>query len=126
MAKTSYYIAPAVKLRIQLEKKIVNRLIDKMIMAGWVVTQVDNGDGWEKVFSKENALKNIFDVDQAHVLFSQYASGKLINNHWVFLVFGNDGWDCISDYSYTEEDADGFAKIVEEVSEEFNPDNIEV
>lgn len=35
------------------------------------------------------------------------------NEHGVYLVFGNDGWDCISDWNYHRDDADGFNALME-------------
>lgn len=83
--------------RREIEKKIVTKLIEDAIAAGYTVG-VHNG---YRVVIKESTdraaiLEEMFSVDSEHLLFYN-KDGKRIGS--VFLVYGNDGWDVIADNS---------------------------
>lgn len=98
--------------RIQLEKKIVRRVIRSLRVAGYLATQVWNGDEYVKVFTEQETLDAVFAVDDATVHFD---GGKGDNNwaHGVYFVLGN-GRDVISDYHCGDEK---FAKVVDGLSD---------
>jgi hypothetical protein len=70
-----------VRLRIAVEKQIVIKTVTDLLAAGYKLN-VDDGDD-----------------DYLHV----YQGKKHIG--WVRFVYGNDGWDVISDYTCNLEDA---------------------
>jgi hypothetical protein len=73
-----------------------------MERAGWKVQGVHDGDGFDKAADMKAAMELIFNLDLARLYFEK--GGE---DHGVLLVLGND-MDIISDWSYAENDADGF------------------
>ena len=79
--------------RARRELQMVNRLLRDAKAAGYTITISDYEE--EKGGTPEDLKDALFGLDEAHVIL--HKDGKRIG--WVFLVFGNDGWDLISDYS---------------------------
>jgi hypothetical protein len=84
-----------VKHRARIECRIVNRLLKDAKEAGYTLT-IAEYEG-EKTPDLKAAL---FNLDEAHLLFAK--NGQRCG--WVFLVFGNSGYDLISDYTVNLED----------------------
>ena len=86
--------------RMRAEKRMASALIKACISRGFYVS-VDNGEAVE--IDKSRSYKAVMDVmwqtDEEHVLIYD-AEGKCLG--WFFLVYGNDGWDLISDYNANE------------------------
>lgn len=82
--------------RIAVEHDIVTRTVDLFITAGWKLKE-DQEDEW---MDRESLLDLLFNLDMA-TLICHPPAGK---NGWVMFVFGNDGWDVISDYTMNLED----------------------
>jgi len=86
--------------RQRVERKIARRLILDGLAAGYTIT-VDNGE--EQVLRQSTKCKAILDamfsVDDERLIF--HKDGEHIG--WVWFVYGNDGWDVISDYSVSLE-----------------------
>jgi len=83
-----------VRPRARMELAIVNQFLADAERAGYrLKIQELEGDKGESYASIRDAL---FDLDDAHVLIDD-ANGK--PQGWVYFVFGNDGYDCISDYT---------------------------
>jgi hypothetical protein len=83
-----------VALRQRIERTIVERIIKDALAAGYTIT-VNDGEEDTLANSADEAkiLGAMFTTDADYLFFS--AAGKL--NHWVYLVYGNDGHDVISD-----------------------------
>lgn len=83
-------------IRRSMEKSVARRAVKDLIAAGYSLT-LDNGDEDEPIKDSRDAqavLKEMFGVDDERL----YArKGK--KNYWVFFVYGNDGYDVISDYT---------------------------
>lgn len=85
----------------EFERKIVGRVITTLLDAGYKLT-IDHGGESEviPVTDASNAtLDEMFACDEERLYASK--DGKLA---WVFFVYGNDGWDVISDYSTSLEE----------------------
>jgi hypothetical protein len=91
----------SVKFRQDLERKIAEKLIDDAIGQGFQIS-VDDGEEvvLEQSADKKDILAAMFSVDEEYLWF--YKNG--LQNGWVFFVYGNDGWDAISDYTANLED----------------------
>lgn len=98
----------------RLERRIVANLIAHIERAGFKVHSVNDGDELAPVSTAKEAMERVFAVDEASLRF--YRGGRkgrgfdgLSNDDWhgVLLVLGN-GIDVISDWNYSEGDADGF------------------
>jgi hypothetical protein len=87
----------SVEMRQEVERKIAAALITQSLAAGYRLT-IDNGGGEEFAPSTdaEHILREMFATDEEHLLFYN-EEGKKVG--WVYFVYGNDGWDVISDYS---------------------------
>jgi hypothetical protein len=91
----------SVKMRQRVERNIARRLILDGLAAGYTI-KVHNGEELLMPFNQvaKQILSLMFSVDEEHLLF--YKDDKKIG--WVLFVYGNDGWDVISDYSTNLED----------------------
>jgi hypothetical protein len=89
------------------ERRIVANLIAHMEREGWKVQGVHDGDGFDKTPDMKSAMELIFNLDLAGLYFE-----KGSEEHRVLLVLGND-MDIISDWNYSEGDADGFDAAME-------------
>jgi hypothetical protein len=89
--------------RIAIEKAIYARIVQDALIMGYRVS-VYNGDDHKKYELEQSS-------DYFDIIGAGYATDydKLyFHNHigqagWVFLVYGNDGWDLINDYVATPE-----------------------
>ncbi len=87
-----------VKKRQSIERQIVTRILTDAVHQGHeVAVSIDNGVS--KVVKPttdiEKILAGMFSVDDEHLLV--YRNGTFCG--WVYLVYGNDGWDVINDYT---------------------------
>lgn len=88
--------------RQDIERKVVRHLIRTTKKHGWDAIAVDNGgDEWEPTHLEREVMDHVFSVDESSIKFHKEVAGKGMT-HYVNIVLGNDGWDCISDYSYSE------------------------
>lgn len=91
-----------VEKRLEVERKIVRHLCDTMRKHGWDAVYVDDGgDEAEITRTTEEVIEAVFAVDEATIAFRK--DGKKPMTCFVQIILGNDGWDCISDYSFTDE-----------------------
>ena len=99
----------SVKMRQRVEHEIVERFIDDAIHAGYrLAVSLERGYDLEEMLigsrDREKIIEASFSGDDAHV-FVQSPKGPTVDNGrvvcdgWVYLVFGNDGWDVISDFT---------------------------
>lgn len=85
----------SVMARIEVEMRMACVLVQSALDAGYYVT-VDNGE--EELKPKQttrDVLLEMFttDMDRLHL----YQGGRRLG--WVLFVYGNEGWDVISDYT---------------------------
>ena len=99
------------------ERKIVSALVDHLNAAGFRVTGVWDGEGFEKATTGKKAMEFIFNLDESRLYVQK--KGKKGREHNVLLIGGN-GVDIISDWNYTEGDPDGFSAAMNA----FNPEKI--
>lgn len=82
-----------VRPRCRMELQIVDKLLELAKAAGYAMKIIQYEEEGEK--TPEDVKDALFNLDEAHLEF--YKDGKRVG--WVFLVFGNDGFDLISDYT---------------------------
>lgn len=87
---------PAVKARQRIEIHIAHALLTAAIAQGFTV-RVSQGDAdMEPMRSTvDEAMADLFACDDDRMYV--FRDGKRVG--WVYLVYGNDGWDVISDYT---------------------------
>lgn len=86
--------------RIRMEKRMASGLVRACLKRGYAVT-IDNGEDKpiEKSKDYRAIMKELWATDEEHVLIYD-DKGKYLG--WFFLVYGNDGYDLIADYSANE------------------------
>lgn len=104
----------SVKMRQEVERKIATAFVKEAIDAGYDIT-VDYGDGEsEKWHWAADVLTAMFQGDEDRLYL--YQDGKVVG--WVFFVYGNDGWDVISDYTSNLDRLMGPAKAISKYYED--------
>lgn len=85
----------SVVMRQEVERKIISKLIDDALEAGF---NIDVNDGEETTLehstNREAILAAMFTTDEDWIVLHR---GEL--RGWVRLIYGNDGWDVINDYT---------------------------
>jgi hypothetical protein len=90
--------------RIKIEKRIASTIVKSAIAQGYSVT-IDNGGGWEGDYEIEGAtqaapaIRALMATDEETIIFCK--GPRKVGA--VFLVYGNDGWDVISDHTVNAE-----------------------
>lgn len=77
--------------RARMELQIVRRVIRNLHAAGFKLREREDN----RVLGERELIELLFDLDEAYV--DAYKNGR--RTGWVRFVFGNDGWDVLSDYS---------------------------
>lgn len=92
----------SVRPRCRMELKIVNKIIADAKLCGFKLEVKEyKTEGIEDQYSKENDIKGmLFNLDDARLLFIK--NGRLYS--YIRLVFGNNGYDVVSDYGMKLED----------------------
>lgn len=113
----------SVAMRQRVEKVIVRKLVADLLAAGYRLTvSLENGYDIEECLlgstDRRKILEEAFAGDECHVFV--HKDDKLIEGRslncigWVKLVFGNDGWDVISDYTTNlEKYMDGASRLAD-------------
>ena len=95
------------KIIRKIEEQVTRKLLLTAKEAGWPCIGYDNGEGFEKDSDYESILDMCFNVDEITLVFLSPDKKKRAA---VFLVYGNEGWDLISDNTIVE----GFEELVME------------
>lgn len=86
----------SVVMRQRVERIIVRKIIAVAFANGY---RLGVHDGEELVLKDSDNRKDIlgamFSVDEEHMLF--YKDG--VKCGWVYMIYGNSGWDVVSDHS---------------------------
>ena len=89
-----------ISTRQMIEKGIAKRVVRAAIEAGYTVSLWDGGEWTVKRSSKlPEVIRAMFTVDEESLEFRN-AEGGLIGTVW--MVYGNDGFDAISDHTATD------------------------
>lgn len=89
-------VTPAVRRRQRIERAIVRRVVKDALAAGYALDVDDGGEELAAtgVTTVQAAMDALMNTDQDDLYLTR--DGK---RSWVRFVYGNDGWDVISDYS---------------------------
>lgn len=90
-----------VKERAEVERKIVAHLFTTMAAHGWHIDYIfDGGDNVRYADWTEAAVfDTVFSVDWSAIRFMKPAMRRSVR-----IILGNDGYDCIADYSLSDKD----------------------
>lgn len=101
--------------RCRVERRVVWNLIAHLARAGFMPRKVRE-DVIRKTPDPKSMMEWIFNLDDCWIEFGKIGARE---SHAVYIVLGNDGTDCISDWQYTEGDPDGFNKTMDAFDAEF-------
>lgn len=105
-----------VEKRIEIEKKVVRKLVREMKAAGWIAINVYDGEETVPVSTEAEVLDNVFAVDDSRIVFRKTVVPLAPMRRTAVIVLGNDGWDCIDDHSCSKDHKhDDFEKIMDDV-----------
>lgn len=102
-------VTNAVYARIMLERRVIGKLVDEARAKGYKL-RVHNGEDWVNngpVRSKKSVMDAIMQTDEDYLTIyegKRTSIGTYVDIGRVVLIYGNSGWDVISDYSYQEND----------------------
>jgi hypothetical protein len=99
--------------RIKIEKQIVRAIVNRALASGWSVS-VHDSEEWtiKKSLSTTEIMKAIMTTDEDVLRFHD-ADGVV---GIVSLVYGNDGWDVVSDHSANDR-MEAFMEPISELSD---------
>lgn len=100
------------------EREFIYRLLNHIIKGGYTIHAVHDGDGMNRVQSLKGAMELVFNLDECKIVIR---SGMAY--HWVYIVRGNEVFELVADYSFSDSDADGFEACMEafnKISDEYN------
>lgn len=86
-----------IEKRRQIERRIARRVVKDGLAAGYKIGVDNGGDEFELPPSGNGTaiLNAMFATDEEYLVF--YMDGERVGS--VYFVYGNDGWDVITDYS---------------------------
>lgn len=92
----------SIKLRQELERRIARAFVRAALAKGYTVS-INNGGDEDELTRSSNVpeiLAAMFQTDDEFVIINKTdENGQPQRVGWVHFVYGNDGWDVISDYS---------------------------
>jgi hypothetical protein len=89
--------SPALARRINAEKRVCTALVADCLKRGYAIS-VNDGEEWvvKRSTNKGEILAALFSTDEDYIHLRTTTGGKL---GWFKLMYGNDGYDVVSDYS---------------------------
>lgn len=95
-------------IRRAIEKQITECVIDTLLAAGYTVRVRADGPGFEPATTRDELLATCMDLDEAHLIVEREETTAADPElkieprkvrRMVVLVYGNDGYDLVADYS---------------------------
>lgn len=100
----------SVKMRQEVERKIATAFVKAAIREKYEIV-VDYGDGpTDLLFTTRSVLAAMFQGDEDRLYLYKKGGTRIVG--WVYFVYGNDGWDVISDYTTNLESLMGEANKI--------------
>ncbi|MEH2517386.1 hypothetical protein V1279_002959 [Bradyrhizobium sp. AZCC 1610] len=102
----------------EIERQIARRIIDDALAAGFAIDVYDGGDfAIEKSTDADAIFSAMFSTDDDRLYM--HKDGKQVGSVW--LIYGESGWDVITDYSMSIDDLlQGALKLSEELEGKLN------
>lgn len=98
----------SVRMRQEVEQKIVGAFVDAALKAGYRLSvSLERGYDHDEMLvastDRAKIMEEAFAGDECHIFVHEATGDPLEGGHvnclgWVYAVYGNDGWDVISDY----------------------------
>lgn len=100
------------EMRRRVEREIVRRFVDDALAAGYrLAVSLERGFDLDEMLlgstDPQRIMDEAFADDDCHLFVQPQQGptteeGAVVSLGWVYLVFGNDGWDVVCDYSANE------------------------
>lgn len=90
------------RIRILVERAIVRRAVTDLLAAGFSISVNNGGDDDEVLPTNDPAkiMGGIMQTDHDYLMIHRFnAPANVPREGWVMLIYGNDGWDVINDYT---------------------------
>lgn len=95
---------PEIAHRQQIERTIIKLIVENAISKGYSISGFDGEDDiFQRLTDPAEIMKNMMHVDEETLNFHR-PNGTYAG--FVFLVYGNDGYDAIADHTASDEMAD--------------------
>lgn len=101
-----------VRIRRAVEIAIIRKLASTLLWSPYRI-EVDDGGEYIPCATSQEVVDAVFAVDESRILLFSKDTNTVYAT--IIIVLGNDGWDCINDYSTKLEDR---LKPVNEFAEE--------
>lgn len=85
----------------RIDRRVTWNLLCQLQEAGFTEFQVNDGEDVTPCADPRAVMELAFNLDDCHVYVRRPGASKW---YWMRLVFGNEGWDCISDYCATKDE----------------------
>lgn len=118
----------SVKMRQEVEKKIVGAFVDAALAAGYRLSvSLERGYDIEDMLlgstDRDKIMEEATAGDDCHIFISESTGdvvedGVIVSIGWVYCVYGNDGWDVISDYTINLDEL-GLMTAAKEISDQY-------
>jgi hypothetical protein len=114
-------VTPVVKLRREIEIKIIKATVKALLKAGFTLSVFD---GEEDFLIEENhgsadtkaIYAALYETDEDYL--NAWKDGERFG--WVRFIYGNDGWDVINDYTVNLEPWIGEGTAVDKLIEKYS------
>lgn len=95
----------------EIETRVINKMFDVLAGRGWHAVEVFDGEDDIETRDHAQILQIVFDVEFSVIRFQK---GERIHTVTLITGNGNNGWDVIADYGYSE--SDDFDAAMQEVA----------
>jgi hypothetical protein len=82
------------KERMAIERRVLTNLVETARKHGYIIIKGNDGEDWNRLDTLDEILEMVFSVDECRLGFRHTTGGAYQS---VYIVLGNDGWDCIAD-----------------------------
>lgn len=89
-------VDPGVRSRVAIERRIVTSLVNEFAEQGFAFWVDNGGEDFILCTTVEKALDALMNTDDDQL--GPIPKGDSIPLGWIRLVYGNDGWDVMSDW----------------------------
>jgi hypothetical protein len=93
----------SVRARVSIERRIVKRTVADLLAAGFELAVYDGEVLHKRTTDAAKLHKDLLETDEDYLFV--YKAGEKERFGYVYFVYGNDGYDVISDYTVNLEDA---------------------
>jgi len=88
----------SIAARQKMERQIARKVVTSGIAAGYQLSVFDGGEVTvARSTTVSEVMAGLFTTDDDRLLF--FRPGEAQPCGWVWLVYGNDGWDVVNDYT---------------------------